>query len=440
MTESDQKPSGDMAAYPIDKTCSGEVFSVASCNEVTRSQILSRYTRGPGMFVCADSITLLVDGSQTLSQMLEAIDQAATTVDLETYIIAADHTGQKFLESMCQAVGRGVNVRLLYDYAGSMWLPNSFVNKLADVGVDVRVFHPVAITRPTWASNRRDHRKLLVVDEKTTFTGGLNISDDHAALTDGGKGWRDTHVRIEGQDAARAAMGSFEYAWQKAIPWQQTRNKGTILKAGIRRLRHPVSMQKLFSRQTTHPVYPQDAIAVQLLGNREFKLRKRIHNAYLHAIDHANHYILIENAYFIPTIDIRLALSRAVRRGVRVAVILARDSDVPLAAYASRHLYTGLLKAGIRIFEWPTAMMHAKTAVIDDAWAIVGSYNFDHRSLFYNLESAVLVADPAFAKKLREQTVADVVQCTEITLDQHRQRKPHHKLLETMAYFLRAWL
>jgi len=85
-------------------------------------------------------------------------------------------------------------------------------------------------------------------------------------------------------------------------------------------------------------------------------------------------------------------------------------------------------------------MMHAKTAVIDDAWAIVGSYNFDHRSLFHNLESAVLVADPAFAKKLREQTAADIVQCTEITLDQHRQRKLHHKLLETMAYFLRTWL
>ncbi|MDO8303219.1 MAG: phosphatidylserine/phosphatidylglycerophosphate/cardiolipin synthase family protein [Sedimentisphaerales bacterium] len=426
--------------YPINKTCSGEAFSVAPCDEVTREQILSRYTRGPGMFVCADSITLLVDGGQTLRQMLEAIDQAAATVDLETYILAADHTGQEFLEAMCRAIGRGVSVRLLYDYAGSMWLPNSFVNKLADVGVDVRVFHPLAIARPTWAFNRRDHRKLLVVDEKTTFTGGLNISDDYAALTGGGRGWRDTHVRIEGQDAARAAMGSFEYAWQKAIPWRQTRNKGTMLKAGIQRLRHPVSMRKLFSRQTMHPVCPPDSIAVQLLGNREFKLRKRIQNAYLHAINHANHYIFIENAYFIPAFEIRLALSKAVRRGVQVAVVLARDSDAPLAAYASRHLYMGLLKAGIRIFEWPTTMMHAKTAVIDDAWAIVGSYNFDHRSLFHNLESAVLVADPAFAKKLCERMAADIAQCTEITFDRHQQRKPHHKLLETMAYFFRTWL
>jgi cardiolipin synthase len=393
------------------------------------------------MFVFVDSITPLVDGSQTLSQMLNAIDQAAATVDLETYIIAADHTGKKFLEAMCRAAARGVSVRLLYDYAGSMWLPNSFVNTLADAGVDVRVFHPLAIARPTWAFNRRDHRKLLVVDEKTTFIGGLNISDDYAACTDGGKGWRDTHVRIEGQDAARAAMGSFEYAWQKAIPWRQTRNKGTLLKAGMQRLRHPMSMKKLFSRrQTTHQACPPDAVAVQLLGNREFKLRKRIHNAYLHAINHAKHYILIENAYFIPDIDIRLALGRAVRRGVQVAVVLTRDSDVPLVAYASRHLYTGLLKAGIRIFEWPTAMMHAKTAVIDDVWAIVGSYNFDHRSLFHNLESAVLVTDPAFAKKLREQTTADIAQCTEITLDRHQQRKPHHKLLETIAYFLRTWL
>jgi cardiolipin synthase A/B len=432
--------SAPLAENPINKTCSAEAFSVGACDKLTLSEIISNYTRGLGMFVCAKSVMLLIDGGQTLSQMLDVIDQATTTVDLETYIIAADRTGRKFLEAIHRAVERGVSVRLLYDYIGSILLPNSFVNELSDAGADVRVFHPIVFTRPTWAINRRDHRKLLIVDEKITFTGGINISADYAPFSDGGKGWRDTHVQIEGREAARAAMGLFEYAWQKAIPWQQTCNKGTMLKAGIRRLRNPISMRKLFSQQTTHPVCPRDTIAVQLLGNREFRLRKRIHNAYLHAINRAAHYILIENAYFIPDMDIRHALGRAVRRGVQVAVVLARDSDVPLAAYASRYLYTGLLKAGIRIFEWPTAMMHAKTAVIDDAWAIIGSYNFDHRSLFHNLESAVLVADPDFARKLCKQTAADITRCTEITLDPYQKRKLHHKLLETMAYFLRTWL
>jgi len=136
----------------------------------------------------------------------------------------------------------------------------------------------------------------------------------------------------------------------------------------------------------------------------------------------------------------RHALAEAAQRGVQVAVVLARNSDIPLIAYASRHLYTGLLKSGVRIFEWPKVMMHAKTAVIDDAWAIIGSYNFDHRSLIHNLESAVLITDSNFACKLRQQTIADISCCKEITLADHQKRPLHHKLLETIAYSFRNWL
>ena len=110
---------------------------------------------------------------------------------------------------------------------------------------------------------------------------------------------------------------------------------------------------------------------------------------------------------------------RAVRRGVTVAVAVARQNDITTAAHASRSLYSELLSGGVRIFEWPHGMMHAKTAVIDDAWAIVGSYNFDHRSFFHQLEAVALVADPAFAARLRDQTLADLRQCQEVTLHEH---------------------
>jgi cardiolipin synthase len=362
------------------------------------------------------------------------------------YIIAADATGVRFLEALQRAAQRGVSVRILYDYIGSMELPDWYVNELVNAGIDVRVFHPVVITRPTWAVNRRDHRKLLIIDGKITFTGGLNISHDYAPLAEGGKGWRDTHIRIKGRQAARAALGIFAYAWQKAVPWPHTRKKSAMLKAGLkrlqklRRLRHPISMRKLFVRRTAPLVCPADNVAVQLLGNREFKLRRLIHNAYLHAINRAQHYILIENAYFIPDKKIRRALALAVRRGVKVAVLLSRDSDRRVVAYASRSLYSGLLSSGVRIFEWPVTMMHAKTAVIDDAWAIVGSYNFDHRSLFHNLEVAALVADSAFAQNMREQTLADIANASELTLKQHKLRPWYQKLLEPIAYFLRNWL
>ena len=123
-----------------------------------------------------------------------------------------------------------------------------------------------------------------------------------------------------------------------------------------------------------------------------------------------------------------------------VAVVLARNSDVSAAGYASRSLYSDLLTSGVRLFEWPFGMMHAKTAVIDDAWATVGSYNFDHRSLLHQLESVAVVADPAFARVLRDQTFADLAKCREITLAEHESRPWRQMLLESAAYLVRRWL
>jgi cardiolipin synthase len=150
--------------------------------------------------------------------------------------------------------------------------------------------------------------------------------------------------------------------------------------------------------------------------------------------------VLIENAYFIPSPSVRRALLQAVRRGVVVAVVLTARSDVPITAYATRWLYGALLSGGVRIFEWPVSMMHAKTAVFDDAWAIIGSYNFDHRSLLHQLESVAVVADPGLAAQLRDQTLADISHCYEVRLDVHRRRPWWKKALEFLAYLLRHWL
>ena len=181
-------------------------------------------------------------------------------------------------------------------------------------------------------------------------------------------------------------------------------------------------------------------MAVQILGNEEFRFRRRIRKAYLQAMASARRYILIENAYFIPDRRVRQALGRAVRRGVTVAVVVASQGDVRIAEYASRSLYGQLLAAGIRIFEWPGGMMHAKTAVIDDTWAIVGSYNFDAISLLRQLEVAAVVADPRFACQLREQTLADVTRCHEVTRSEWAARPWSQKFVEALAHGVRRWL
>ena len=403
-----------------------------------------RYVQHAVRFCCAQGARLLVDGAQAYPEMLRAIDKASCCVDLETFILTADATGRRFAQALMAAARRGVAVRLMYDWIGSYSLPAAFVRELLDAGVDVRVYHPLVWRRPSWAINRRSHRKLLIVDRGVGFTGGLNIGDDYAPIDQGGKGWRDTHVLLEGAQMARRLEAAFNYAWTLATPYDASRKPTQRVRLGLRhigpRLRGRLRREVGAAIANGGPVCEAGGIAVKILGNEEFRFRRRIHRAYLHAISRATRYVLIENAYFIPNRSVRRALRKAAARGVTVAVVLARHSDVPITTYASRYLYRELLRGGVRIFEWQDGMMHAKTAVIDDAWSIVGSYNFDHRSLLHQLELAALIADGPFAATLRDRTLADLARCREVNLAEHNRRPWHQRALEWLAYLVRSLL
>jgi cardiolipin synthase len=405
------------------------------------ADVLARYAREPQGFECAERVRLLVDGGEAYPEMLAAIEGARQTVDLETYMVRADRTGTRFRDALAGAAGRGVHVRLLYDYIGSLGLPNRFVRPLIKAGVAVAVYHPVVITRPSWAVNRRDHRKHLVVDGQVAFTGGLNIADEYDVPPELG-GWRDTHLRLEGEAPAERIEELFEYGWQLAAPYGEPGPAARQLASGVqRRLGRPLGPgAQRRGLEVSDALWARGGVAVRIIGNREFRHRQDIRRAYLHAIQNAWRYILIENAYFIPDRRVRRALARAAARRVLVVIVLSRTSDVTTAAYASRSLYSELLASGVRLFEWPLGMMHAKTAVNDDAWATVGSYNFDHRSLLHQLESVAVVADPAFARRLRDQMFADLAKCREITLMEHESRPWRQMLLESAAYLVRRWL
>ncbi len=404
-------------------------------------EALMRYARRPELFQRAAAVRLLVDGRQAYPEMIATIEAATTSVDFETYMIKPDRTGRRFADALIRASqDRGVRVRLLYDYIGSLGMSAAFVQELLAAGVAVAVYHPLVWTRPTWALNRRDHRKMLIIDGAITFTGGLNIADEYAAPEDGGGGWRDTHVRLDGAELAATAVRLFNYAWRSAVAYEKTRTKTGRLLAAVQKRLEPQGGPAAAKRAGVDVACDPSGVAVQLVGNREFGSRHRIRLAYLHAIRNARSYIFIENAYFIPDRTMRRALCSAARRGVTVAVAVARDSDFATCAYAGRHLFGRLLRSGVRLYEWPLGMLHAKTAVIDDAWAIVGSYNFDHRSLFHQLEAVALIASPVFARSLREQTLADFAQCRELLLSEHMKRSWRRILMESAAYLLRHWL
>jgi len=371
------------------------------------------YCEAPSEFTAGNRLDLLIDGAQAYPAMLETIAGAKTRVDLESYILNSDRTGWRFAEALAERARAGVSVRVIYDSVGSHELTSSYLQFLRNAGIQTLEYHPVAPWQRRWGWVRRDHRKILVVDGRVGFTGGINISDENAPLSEGGGGWRDTHVRIEGP-AARELERLFRSTWQRETG-------------------------RAYPFEAEAPSSPGNSL-VRVVANEEFLHRHRIRSAYLHALNKAERCIYLANAYFVPDRGIRRALYRAVRRGVDVRVLVPSISDVPAAAYASRRLFELHLDAGVRLFAWPGPMLHAKIAVVDGTWGVVGSYNGDSRSMIHNLEANIHVVDKEFCSRLELSVVGDMDRSQEIVPPRWRMRPYSERFLERLFYLLRYWL
>ncbi len=374
-----------------------------------------RYLRKPQELSHGNEVRLLVDGGQAYPAMLEAIAGAQRTVNLETYIFASDETGWRFARCLAESAQRGVQVNMLLDGYGSVGCATSLLEYLSEAGVRVVWYKPLAPWRSGWGWWRRDHKKILVVDGGVGFVGGLNVGDDYADEDSGGRGWRDTHARIAGPVVA-GLQESFLRTWRKS--------RGP-------RLDPAVYLPEL--------ARVGDADAA-ILTNRIHKERRQIRKAYLYALKRAQRYIYLTSAYFVPSYRIRRRLRKACARGVDVRILLAGASDIGLVTRAARHLYTKLLKRGVRIYEWSGPMIHAKTAVVDGVWATVGSCNLDFMSMRYNLESNAVVLGDTLASPLTELFHRDLESAREIQLDQWRRRPWLQKILDSLAYRLKNWM
>jgi cardiolipin synthase len=333
-------------------------------------------------------VEVLLDGAQAFPAMLRAIDAAERSCYLETYILRDDRIGRTFARALAGRARAGVETALIYDAVGSLGLPASYVGYLAEAGVRVASYHG----RPwrVWEWNQRDHRKSLVVDGRVGFLGGINIGDEYDAREKGGGGWRDTQVRIEGPAVA-------EITRLFARTFLETTGR-PLERAG---------------EASPPPLGGPASVAV--LGNRRHGERSKLRRAYLDAIDAARGRVRITSAYFIPDRGIRRALARAARRGVDVRVITAGVSDVLAEQLASRALYPGLLKAGVRLFERIERVLHAKTAVVDGRWSAVGSYNLNRRSIFHDLEVLATIVDEDTGAALERAFERDLADSLEVT-------------------------
>jgi cardiolipin synthase len=371
------------------------------------------YFASPEELTQGNQLTLLHDGREAYPAMLKAIQEAKQTVHLETYILRDDKAGWAFAEALGQKARQAVQVRVIFDSIGSLDLSAEFVQYLRNHGAAVLEYRPVAPWRQRWGWGRRDHRKILVVDGKIGFTGGLNIANEYADPAQGGGGWRDTHVRIEGP-AAFELDKLFRTTWQK--------------ETGRR------------FNEASPPNHGQGPSWVRVAANQEFLNRHHIRQAYLQALWHSKTAVGITNAYFLPDRRIRRAFYAAHRRGVLLRVLIPKFSDVPLANYASRVHFEELLKNGVRIFEWPGPMLHAKTVVIDGVWAAVGSYNMDNRSWLHDLEVNLHILDHDFSRQLESSFEQDIAASKEILLDRWILRPWQEKVLEHMASLFKYWL
>lgn len=350
------------------------------------------FLHDPKEAVLGNAVELLVGGDEAYPRMLQAIASASRCVWLEVYEFRDDAIGQQFCDALVARARAGIDVRVLVDAFGAALSTGTLLDRLKAGGVKVLATFELRPWARAWRWFRRDHRKLLVVDGRIAFTGGLNIGLSYAGRQHGGAGWKDLQCQVRGPAVAPLAR-LFARLWR--------RNGGEPINEPPR-----------------CPVAGEDVIRV--LANHISHSRKEIRHAYQFAIRHARRNILIANAYFLPGHRMLRALVRAARRGVEVTVILPGQSDHPVFQLASRARYRRLLDCGARIFETRGVMLHAKAAVIDGLWTTVGSCNLETWSLHRNLELNVAVLGTRMAGIVEGHLRNLLTECDEVTLEDVR--------------------
>ncbi len=366
--------------------------------------------------VVGNKVSLLIDGPETMAAMMKAIRAATDHINLETYIFDQDEVGLEFAELLKAKQHEGVQVNVIYDSVGTLGTPAEFFDAMRDAGIRLTEFNPVNPLKRfgKWRLNNRDHRKILIVDGKIAFTGGINISKEYSSASlsssreqSADSGWRDTHIQVEGP-AVAVLQELFFDTWK--------RQNGETLSDRNYFPYLPEAGSELLRVISTHP-------------DGDYTVFK----AYALAMQQAQRTIHLTIAYFVPdqqTID---NLTSAAKRGVTVRIIFPSMTDHGLVFHAGRSFYQELLEAGVHVYELQESVLHAKTAVIDSMWSTVGSANLDMRSFLHNTEVNVVVLSERFGQIMEAAFEEDVRNSREITPEEWKQRPFSDKFKEWLA-------
>lgn len=349
--------------------------------------------------------SVLENGDGLFPAIAKDIREAKVSVNVETYILIPDEAGKRFADTLIEAAGRGVQVRLLVDAQGGKL--KKLRKGLEAAGVSCKSY------RPAWKyaiAGRRTHRKLVIVDGRIGYTGGFGFDKRWLGDARNPKEWHDSAVRVTGPVVAQM-QAIFSEDW--------TFTTGEIL-AGDTFYPPAVSTGTMLSQ------------AIKSSKGDSSSLPKML---YFMVIQAARKSIHIQNAYFLPDAQIRAALIGAVQRGVDVKVMVpGKQIDVPLVRQASRRHFGPMLKAGVKIYEYQPTMLHSKAVVVDGLFSTIGSINFDSRSMSINAEESLSFYDPTFAMLVEAMFQRDLKLCHEVTYDAWKHRGPAARVAETFSW------
>ena len=367
---------------------------------------------GPPL-IGGNKITHLKNGDEIFPAMLEAIKSAEKTITFETFIYWSGNIAKEFSNALCERAKSGVKVHIILDWLGSKKIDQDMIAAMKRSGIFVEHYHPVRwynITR----INNRTHRKILVVDGKIGFTGGVGIADQWLGNAEDKDHWRDSHFKVEGP-VVNQLQAAFMDNWN-------TTNT------------HVLHGEEYFPDCEKHG----DSLA-QVFKSSPEEGSSSVRLMYLYSVAHAKKKIQIANAYFVPDSHLRAIFIEAVQRGIEIEVLVPGPHiDTYIARLASRHCWGELLKAGIKIYEYRPTMFHCKYMIVDGVWMSVGSTNMDNRSFRLNDECNLNIIDKKWVGEFAAVFEQDKLRAQEMTLEAWNSRPLRYKLLEQLAFLFRG--
>jgi cardiolipin synthase len=365
-------------------------------------------------YTSLNKIKLVRGGSPYFDQLLQMINHSERVIQLQVYIFDNDETGKKITEALKEAAKRNVQVYLMADGYASQHLSKAFVHEISGAGIHFRFFEPIFRSRHSYFG-RRLHHKVIVVDDRYAMVGGINISNHYNDLP-GQKGWLDFALHMEGE-VVKELCRICQKIWNGYLP---------VKKISVCR-----DQPALPSLDEEH------YCKLRVRRNDWITKKNQVSRSYIEMFMNAKEEIIMMSGYFIPGPIMRKYMKKAIKRGVKIKLILAGISDVKIAKNAERYMYNWLFRNKIELFEYRPSVLHGKVAVYDNQWATIGSYNVNIISAYASVELNVDVNNPGFARMLHD-TMKKIIQtdCLQVTSERFSR---HSNLLTKSAEWISYW-